>query len=286
MKLTRLLENRRVSHSFRLRGINDRLKISAKALETTKTALINIYLKKANDCIGDVIIVDDKNPSRMDLSIAYCDKVIALDPGLAEGWHEKGKRLLGIEDFKGAIDCFNKVVTLNAEPDIKAEALYYIGRWGTDLYESITCFDAALVLTPNDTRLLYAMAQKLLQVECYDQAILFYGMAINVDEGIIRIASLIERGAILLLQNHYSEALLDFNRAIRLIETGRHSLTEDDVNYQDLPTFLSNALNNKILALLGLNRKDDALLCFNLLLNRSLSLFEDVVCAIGSINHE
>jgi tetratricopeptide (TPR) repeat protein len=107
-------------------------------------------------------------------AIEFFDKAIKMDDWYLPAWNDKGVALLELEDFSGALACFEKVVTLDPVSSMPLYNKGYVQLILGDYADSIETFDMFLERYMNKDDFykyaLYLKAKGHYNLKEYDEA--------------------------------------------------------------------------------------------------------------------
>lgn len=175
-------------------------------------------------------------------AIKCCDKVISIDSGYLLAYQNKGIALYYLKRYEESIDNFNEIIkTPNKIPkDLvrtawhnKGTSFYYLEKYE----ESLECFNKALSIDQNSPKVWNYKGLIYKKLGEYEEAIECYKNSINLDSNYYHVWN--NMGAAYHKLGDYTKALECYNESIKIKEN-------------------QNALNNRILALLNLNKLDQA----------------------------
>jgi tetratricopeptide (TPR) repeat protein len=190
------------------------------AIEHLKTDRIAAALA----CVGPLAHGNERRPERANLAgliylaagesqsaLVWFDRAIALEPGCAQAWSNRGTALYGL-DRAGALAAFDEALRLGLEEP----ALYFhrgnLLRAAGRLDEAIAAYDAALRLNPAYPQALRAGALVLRDLGHSDGALEFLDEAVRLDP-LFRDAHT-DRGDLLQSLERLEEAIAAYDRAL------------------------------------------------------------------------
>jgi protein O-GlcNAc transferase len=151
---------------------------------------------------------------RCEEAVASCDRAIVLQPNLAGAHHNRGNALAQLRQYEQALLAYDKALLL--KPDL-VEA--WIGRGNLfarqkRLDDALAAFDRATELSPDLASAWIARGNVLTEMRRFDDALSAFERAIECDPK--RASAWLERGLVLGHARRFSEALDAFAKALAL----------------------------------------------------------------------
>jgi len=171
------------------------------------------------------------------------DEAITINPNLAEAWYNKGNLLVNLGKYAEAINCYDEAITINpnfAEAwSNKGITLGNLGRHA----EAIKCYDEAIKINPNYASALSNKGNVFVNLGKYAETINCYDEAIKIDPNYAK--AWYNKGIVLFSFGKYIEALNCYDEVIKIN-----------------PNF-AEAWSNKGSALVYLGKYTEALKCYD-----------------------
>jgi tetratricopeptide (TPR) repeat protein/predicted amidohydrolase len=213
-----------------------------------------------------------------DIAEKIFNRVIQLDPNLAEAWYNKGVTLGNLGKYDEAIKCYDAAIMIN--PNLagawsnKGVTLGNLGKYD----EAIKCYDAAIKINPNLAEAWYNKGIALKNLEKYDEAIKCYDAAIKInpndDDDVWY-----NKGITLENLGKYDEAIKCYDEAIMInpnlaeacsnkgVALGNFGKYDEAIKCYDeaikINPNLADAWSNKGVALRNLGEYDEAIKCYD-----------------------
>jgi len=149
-----------------------------------------------------------------DVAEKIFDRVIQLDPNLAEAWSNKGLALGNLGKYDEEIKCYDAAIKIN--PNLadawynKGIALGNLGKYD----EEIKCYDEAIKINPNLAEAWYNKGIELGNLGKYDDAVKCYDEAIKINPNHAEAYG--NKGITLLNTRKYGEAKTELKTARKL----------------------------------------------------------------------
>lgn len=236
-------------------------------------------------------------------AIECCDKVIAINPNIAEAYNNKGNALNKQTKYEEAIEAYNKAFELFADNNNKAKTQLNKGIALTELKEyekAISSFDRAFDLHTDNNDKAKAQLNKgiaLTEIKEFNKAIEAYNIAIKYNPNYMQAHN--NKGVLLHYQEEYEKAIeayqcvinIDFqnviahnNKGLALIKLKKYKEaievydTSINLSSNNNSNHKSEAFHNKGFALNELGKHEEAIGNYN----KAISLTPNDINAYGS----
>ena len=206
--------------------------------------------------------------------------VLDIDPNHVNALLKKGNIWYEQEDYDQALEYYDKLLSI--EPTNlnglinNANALQYLKRYD----DAIKQYDKILEIDTENKDALHNKGVVLIRLERYDDAIKQYDKILEIDTE--NKDALHNKGVVLIRLERYDDAIKQYDKILEIVsKKALSSLTLKDflnndfsnISYSDRISYKSPdtiiALHNKCVALHYLERYDDAIKCYNEVINRS-----------------
>lgn len=205
-------------------------------------------------------------------SVRLYDIALKLDSSDSKAWFGKANALSGLDSFIEAVDCYDKTIAL--EPNFsyaysnKALALIELERFE----ETLPCIEKAIKLSPKYSNLWSDKAKALNCLKRFEEALIAAEKAIELDHENFR--AWIEKGGSEMKLLKYSSGMESLDQALKIdprnsyaIQLKKEIAVLRDIKKSDELIKKSpkdaESLKNKGLALLKIDKLEEALECFD-----------------------
>ncbi|MEU8749836.1 tetratricopeptide repeat protein [Streptomyces chartreusis] len=151
---------------------------------------------------------------KYELSLADCDRAIALDPELTPAHHGRGLTCRSLGDFPAALAAFDRADELTPDREWiiaeRAETCRLAGRF----QEAVADFDRAVALDPTDPEYLTGRAVCRQELGLYDEALDDFDQALGLDGEYLW--ALVRRSRLHHARRDSEEAFADLDRAVHI----------------------------------------------------------------------
>lgn len=114
-------------------------------------------------------------------AIACWDKILELDPNVAQAWHNRGSALAYLDRLEEAVESFDQAINLNVNDyqswNDRGNALYNLKRWE----EAIISWDRVIGVQPSYYQAWYNRGMALEKLELWQEAGESYQQALQID---------------------------------------------------------------------------------------------------------
>jgi tetratricopeptide (TPR) repeat protein len=114
-------------------------------------------------------------------AIASWDKILEVNPNIAQAWHNRGSALAYLDRLEEAIESFDQAITINVNDfqswNDRGNALYNLKRW----QESIISWDRVIGIQPDYYQAWYNRGLALEKLELWQEALASYQQALKIE---------------------------------------------------------------------------------------------------------